>query len=49
MERYSYGPDCVKRKLEVISKKLTQKIEPIEGIPHMFGNGGLINIFLYWI
>ena len=41
MERYSNGPDCVKRKLEVISKKLTQKIDPTEGIPHMFGNGGL--------
>ena len=41
MERYSNGPDCVKRKLEVISKKLTQKTDPTEGIPHMFGNGGL--------
>ena len=41
MERYSNGPDCVERKLEVISKKLTQKTDPTEGIPHMFGNGGL--------
>ena len=41
MERYSNGPNCVKRKLEVISKKLTQKTDPTEGIPHMFGNGGL--------
>ena len=31
---------CVKRKLKVISKKLTQKTDPTEGIPHMFGNGG---------
>ena len=41
MERYSNGLDCVKRKLEVISKKLTQKTDPTEGIPHMSGNGGL--------
>ena len=41
MERYSNGQDCVKCKLEVISKKLTQKADPTEGIPHMFGNGGL--------
>ena len=44
MERYSNGPDCVKRKLEVISIKLTQKTDPTEGIPHMFGNGGLTNL-----
>ena len=40
MESYSNGPDCVKRKLEVISKKT----DPTEGIPHMFGNGGLNTI-----
>ena len=44
MERYSNGPDCVKCKLGVISKKLTQKTEPTEGIPHMSGNGGLNSI-----
>ena len=38
--------DCVKRKLEVISKKLTQKTDPTEGIPHMFGNGGLNLIYV---
>ena len=42
MERHSNGPDCVKRKLEVISKKLTQKTDPTEGIPPMFGNGRLM-------